>query len=764
MPKTDRWTRLVSGLVLAGMVGLTVFALLQFQGIRLQNRVETWLSADDPQAVVLQQFRERFSDRQRLLVSWDGSSLADPRAAEFARRLSGKPRFSDDDDAAVEQPGADVSTGSTETPSRHDGLIEVDDVVSPLDLLLRMTAQDVEPDEAVRRLRGVLIGSPTRTFEAHGEADDVTAELIRAAGGAPIALLTSLSDTGASDPVAAFKSIEAAAVACGIAADSLHLGGDLVTSSALDQEVLNATWNVTDPLHSPPVFLLSGIAGLLLAFVVLRSVKLGFMVLAVAAFTAVVCTALIPMSGRTMNMVVIVMPTMLVVLALSAAIHLANYWKHASSRSDHDADHDADHESSTPGLVADIHSTSADPIRASIQMAWLPCLLASLTTAIGLLSLCISSLQPIRDFGTFSALGTLLSLVAVLVGLPAMMRVFPVRSPAEHSNQRPVWQSLGRFISRHNRSVAVVGLVLFLGCSVGLLKLRTDVRVERNFPPHSRLARDLEFLEGGIGGVVPVEIAVRFNEAAAIETDFIQRLELIRRIAERVREHRAISGAVSMADFQPIVEPPDTDAGLAARMRYSARLRAVEFRIKQTDAAESSRFLAIARPASFDGEAASESLGVETSETPAADEQTPQLPGWNPGDPVDEVWRISAQTFVSAETDYGMLTSELGSVVRHELLKHPAVEAHVTGTVPLFFRAQQALLDSLIRSFGLAFAVIAVAMMFLLRGVWSGILCMLPNLLPVGMVFGLMSWSGQLIDIGTMLTASVALGIAVAEA
>ena len=81
--------------------------------------------------------------------------------------------------------------------------------------------------------------------------------------------------------------------------------------------------------------------------------------------------------------------------------------------------------------------------------------------------------------------------------------------------------------------------------------------------------------------------------------------------------------------------------------------------------------------------------------------------------------------------------------------------------MPLFFRAQQALLDSLIRSFGLAFAVIAVSMMFLLRGVWSGVLSMLPNLLPVGMVFGLLSWSGQLIDIGTMLTASVALGIAV---
>ena len=38
---------------------------------------------------------------------------------------------------------------------------------------------------------------------------------------------------------------------------------------------------------------------------------------------------------------------------------------------------------------------------------------------------------------------------------------------------------------------------------------------------------------------------------------------------------------------------------------------------------------------------------------------------------------------------------------------------------------------------------------------------MLPAMLPVGLVFGLMSWSGEPLDIGTMLTASVALGISV---
>ena len=81
--------------------------------------------------------------------------------------------------------------------------------------------------------------------------------------------------------------------------------------------------------------------------------------------------------------------------------------------------------------------------------------------------------------------------------------------------------------------------------------------------------------------------------------------------------------------------------------------------------------------------------------------------------------------------------------------------------VPLFLRTQQAVLRSLIESFGLAFALIAIVMIVVLRHPISGLISMLPNLFPVGVVFGLISWARIPVDIGTMITASVALGIAI---
>ena len=84
-----------------------------------------------------------------------------------------------------------------------------------------------------------------------------------------------------------------------------------------------------------------------------------------------------------------------------------------------------------------------------------------------------------------------------------------------------------------------------------------------------------------------------------------------------------------------------------------------------------------------------------------------------------------------------------------------------TGLVPIVYKAQTTLLTSLIQSTGLAFVMIAVVMVFLLRSAKAGLLAMLPNVFPVVAIFGAMGWMDQLVDIGSMMTASVAMGVAV---
>ncbi len=105
------------------------------------------------------------------------------------------------------------------------------------------------------------------------------------------------------------------------------------------------------------------------------------------------------------------------------------------------------------------------------------------------------------------------------------------------------------------------------------------------------------------------------------------------------------------------------------------------------------------------------------------------------------------------------------------------IQAVYTGVIPVVYKAQRTLLTSLANSIALAFVLIAAVMMLLLNpgrapfgwfvpsnfgnGLVAGLVAMIPNIFPVLLVFGVMCHMGIDIDIGTMMTASVAMGVAV---
>jgi hypothetical protein len=89
------------------------------------------------------------------------------------------------------------------------------------------------------------------------------------------------------------------------------------------------------------------------------------------------------------------------------------------------------------------------------------------------------------------------------------------------------------------------------------------------------------------------------------------------------------------------------------------------------------------------------------------------------------------------------------------------VAAIYTGVVPIVYKAQRLLLDSLVQSTFWSVITITPLLMWIARSFMAGTVSMLPNVLPIVMVFGGMGWLGIDIDVGSMMTASIALGVAV---
>lgn len=149
----------------------------------------------------------------------------------------------------------------------------------------------------------------------------------------------------------------------------------------------------------------------------------------------------------------------------------------------------------------------------------------------------------------------------------------------------------------------------------------------------------------------------------------------------------------------------------------------------------------------------------------------------------DELWRISLRVAAFKDVDYGVFAEEVKGVVdpflqttsqkfvasqdippaeaaASKAIVSPICAIH-TGAIPIVCKAQRALLGSLVESTVWSFLTITPLLMWVTRGIAAGCIAMLPNLLPVLAVFGSMGWMGIPVDIGCMMTASIALGVAV---
>jgi predicted RND superfamily exporter protein len=543
--------------------------------------------------------------------------------------------------------------------------------------------------------------------------------------GSPVGIALTLSEAGLADRDATFNQLREIAAGCDISADSIHLGGRAVSNAALNAEVRKAVWNpefsVIQP-HRRSVILLSWGVGLLLALWMLRSLHLTAIVLGVSYLVVLVTMALLCAFGGKMNIVLAVMPTLLMVTTLGGAIHLTNYWRQARLQN------------------------ARNPISQAYAAAWTPTVWASLTTAIGLTSLLTSSLEPVRDFGTYSAIGMILAIGAILFGLPSLLQIFPGPSSNGPDHDVETWRTLADVLVRRWPQVLAAGtLVCGIGVA-GLAFFKTETKVIRYFADHLPIVRDYKKIEDELSGIIPVEIAVRFDAQSQDELNFVERLELVRAIGERARLLPDVSGTLSLPDFVPVTPLP-TSNNRMQRFAFARRSQMIEERVRGS--AQSSNFVRFAKKSSdFNAEG-------------------------------DEIWRVTCHASVMSPRDYRQLTHDLDEICRSVLRGtsgrstekykpagtavhfHPGASHVITGMVMLFMATQAALLTSLLKSFLLAFAVIACSMMWVFRSVPAGLLAMIPNVLPIVAVFGWLSWAGVAVDVGSVVTASVALGIAI---
>jgi len=530
-------------------------------------------------------------------------------------------------------------------------------------------------EEALERLEGTLVGPDRESTCA-------------------VVILSKKGDADRTGALAAIKEI--AATRCGLDPGALRLGGDVVINAAIDIESTRAIRKWMG---------LSWAIALLCAWLSLRRAKLMAMMFVVSVYSAGIGTALVHYTGGTMNLLLVLVPVLLYVLTISGSVHLSNYYR------------DAIREFGVAGA----------PVRA-LAGGWTPCALSAATTAVGLASLCVSHIEPVKMFGVYSATGMMLGVGILFLLLPTLMEKWPLRNESPPAGsvrssdglRNHMLAGIAGAVIRRHRSVAAICLALLvvLGCGVGFLK--TAIQPIRFFPQHSKWVEDAYWLADRVGPLVTIEVVLGIDKQSKLT--MAQRMRLVEDVERTIHDMREVGGTISAATFAPpLGSEPQSAREIIREASLKRRLeKHREFFVEQ-------RYLA------DDGQ--------------------------------QERWRITARIIGGRDVYYDQVLASVQERTDRFLQKRvPAeetVEAIYTGSAPLVFAAQQELLRGLMRSFCLAFVLIAVVMVLLLRSVSAGVLAMLPNVFPMLTTFGIMGWAARPVDVGAMMTASVALGIAV---
>jgi len=821
-----------SFVIIAVAVFLMPFLL---RGTRLalesnRNDVRDWLPSDFPETKVHRWFQQHFPLEQFVLLSWKGATPDDPGCTLDDPRLEMLARKLEDFDPNLEELGITGKLARLLQTNRLNTLraieqygdlkliegigpqqaAEVTDAISAwaspfkspvltgrrLADMLKIRYEELSDDEVLKRLEGSLIG------EDH-EKTCLVVTLSKAAKGKKLR--------------ATLKTIRRIAdEECAIPVADICMGGPPVDNVAIDVEGEKTLFRLAG---------LSAVVGLGIAWLCFRDFRLTFLVFFIALLAAGIGLASVYFVGLltrlfgmeaisssygTVDAILLSMPSVVYVLAISGAVHIVNYY-HDSVRS---------------------HGLDRAPQRA-LSHGWIPCTLAAITTAVGLGSLMASHLVPINKFGIYSAWGVIATLALLFLFLPACLHYFPSReyvaggkrncgSPEDTTAVLRFWRVMGGFIVGHNRMVTAGCLAVMVVFAVGLTQIKTSVKLMKLFADEAEIIQHYGWLEENLGPLVPMEVIVRVDNAKC-KLSFVQRMRLAQQVERSIERLDDVGGALSAATFAPDIAPYKSKRGIERFLGLNRRRDGDRVMNMMLEGHRKSfrEYLTV------DGDATLDDLGIDgklarrlKSRNLTSLEKIEQyddlesIDGISPEEAAqiddavyqwqsthgEELWRVSARVWALTDLDYGVFVDDLRAQVEPVLAAYRSrgvegIEATYTGLVPLVYKAQHELMSGLYSSLKWAFGLIAVVMIFVLRSplnwsaasgfagkiaaivvmvfrsVMAGTFSMIPNLFPVVVIFGAMGWtmvlgprmgwSGILVDVGTMMTASVALGVAV---
>jgi predicted RND superfamily exporter protein len=374
----------------------------------------------------------------------------------------------------------------------------------------------------------------------------------------------------------------------------------------------------------------------------------------------------------------------------------------------------------------------------TVRTIALPCFYTTLTTIVAFVSLLVSGIRPVMDFGMMMVVGLIVAFVLAFVLFPvAVLLLKKDTSGAGQDFFNPFTLSFARLIEAHGNKILVLCLILVAMSGAGITRLRVENRFIAYFREKTAIFQGMSLIDQKLGGTTPLDLIIDFDVKEELLDDYddldefpadgeetpapwfadsflMEEIELI---------HDYLNGLPETGEVLSLA----TGGKLTTKLNDNIPLDSFELAILHKKIPPDIKEMLV---------------------DPYVTEEPPQ----------------ARFTMRIVEADQKMARGAFMARVRDALQEKFDLsdeQIRFTNMFVLYNNMLQSLFHSQILTIGMVFLGIMVMFMILFRSLYLAVIGIIPNMLPVTVVLGTMGWLDVPLDMMTITIASITIGISV---
>ncbi len=412
----------------------------------------------------------------------------------------------------------------------------------------------------------------------------------------------------------------------------------------------------------------------------------------------------IGMSGKNLSILTMIVPVFLIAVGTAYCMHIVNAHRHNLKQA----------------------GTSADAVIETMSECTLPTILAIITTIIGLASLFINRIDAVREFALFACLGMFGFIIILLAGMPVALSFLAPAAAGGHDRlgaprwiQRILDSIIHLNLDHHKPACALLGVIALISLA-GLPRLRVETNPVDYFRPDTEVIKNFHDIYRHLSGSFPVNIDIQ-----APDSDYFEDIEQLGRIDQLAQYAETLPGVDKAIAFTSYLKLVNYASNRFEPEYYRLPEESYELRMLIN---------------SYRSMLGADMLNAFMDEGFART-------------------NILLLTHISNSRDFLELRRKITS---YSADGFPAeLKWDVTGFGMVISASSHYLVSGQIKSLSLTLSVTFGIMFLLFLSFRVGLVALVPNIFPIVVNFGLMGWLGIELSMGTVLIASIAIGLAV---